>query len=844
MEVVQALRTHYLTDDCYKDEHLLSLRVVGKNGATLIGRSWGKVTDMFAVAQFLAQLLGAGCLVSADLRADRLGVRPVMLTFDVDSADSSKEPPVGRLLGLFHDVLGDVLRGEDSALSCSRNVLVTQNVSKPGSLHLYYYNIYATLDQVRTVARFVKEVLGETLESLGLKLDLQPYVMGVLRWPHTYSFTAFPGQPDTRHLEIGFFDNGAKLTHIKVQKNSPFVNCFDVDLDIVPAMLPQFWCLLHAEPTHRTVGPAPQKLARAISSVVEAEEESSEGEEFDEFVPVPIDMMDTATFFDFDELRRLVRQHGKSQEVFTWLARRVVMVGDRFYFKTRGPHGLVVVEKVFTQVASGCWNVSFVERRGKKKIKTSVWAWYREVCRCYSADSCVPYFPGQQKEELSYIFNTWCGFVGYEYLQHEDFSLIGIHEFTEDFDFSFFMWFVHQVICNKSTAIFYRLLAWVRLIFTQPEVPVGIIPVMIGPGGLGKSLWIQFLQGYVFGDAHSAILEKADTLAQRFNGFSDRLSVCFIDEATALSDAALNALKFTATSAGNRPIERKGKEVAFSGMPLSLSLAANANETALKVHERRILGVGCDPKYGCELRNREQEATVMLWKDIMTSPSRCRALAKLFVCFTVRFLDLREFTETRNDPLYTPVYVTMRKNGHTQFEQFWEECITNLANAKNSVPYDGSISTKIVWDGSWARAIPFESVKQLWFEFIGINRGSNKKSQTLRENLIKIAQAKFEVKDGTLWVAFPSNHRCKELFLEYCVIGVDDAALKYEDHSGAWRWNVDGLEPTDDAAFFAWFSFVTEPSVADRAGEREERPGSDADSVGGSSSSDDSGFEY
>lgn len=94
-----------------------------------------------------------------------------------------------------------------------------------------------------------------------------------------------------------------------------------------------------------------------------------------------------------------------------------------------------------------------------------------------------------------------------------------------------------------------------------------------------------------------------------------------------------------------------------------------------------------------------------------------------------------------------------------------------------------------------------------------------------------------QVKDGTLWIAFPTHHRCKELFSEHCVIGVDESDLKYEDHSGAWRRNVDGLEPTDDASFFAWLSFVTEPARG-VGGEDDEH------SECGSDDSDSSGLEY
>lgn len=845
-DLVASVRAIYLTADEFQTDHNFSVRVVSPHGQQLIPRSWGFVADENAdnFFQLLARLTTAGFLVSLDCRADRLKDRPVMLTFDVDSKDSKIEPDLPLLLALFHDALGGVLRGSDAILSFSRHVLVTQNISKPGSLHFYYYNIYAPLPAIRIAVRAVKEMIDEKLQECGLKLDTQPYVMGVLRYPHTYAFKSFPGQPDSRHVELGFFKGFSRLSHEEIQRNSPFVNCFDVDHNLVDGRLALFWALLHAAPQHRFVPIAPVKAARAVS-VVEPEDEAEEANNaVDKSRMVLIDMMDNDVFFDWDVFRDLAPKHGKGQETFNYLTPRVAMLESMFVFKVRGPMCPRMTEKSFHELKTGAWNIDVPAGGGKRKdAKESVWKWYKLVCVQYHRVACHPYFPGDDCSLFDpHELNSWAGFVGYQHVTAADFKRVTMADLSADRDLQFFMWFFHQVICNKSTAIFYRLLVWIRCIFVQPGVPLGMIPVMIGAGGLGKSLLFSFLKNHVFGEHHSAVVEKADILAQRFNGFSDRLSVCFVDEASALNDQSLNALKFTSTSEGGRPVERKGKEVAFSGPPLSVFLAANDNKVALPMNERRFLGVACDDSYGSDRRPAEKEMIVMAWKNLLTDKQRCKHLAAMFLCLLVRFLDMAPFDADRNHQLMTPVYASMRKNGYSHFQQFWEECLTSVCNARPNHPFDGSISTKIVMNGAWALHIPFDAVRYHWYDFNSTNRGVKGKSTTLLADLAKVANVKMETKNNVVWITFPSHRRCMELFSDHCALIVDEAALKYEEHS------------IDDAAFFAKLSFFVEPARAPSSPSllsSDDDNSLDTDSIfqsagssGSSSVSDLAGFEY
>lgn len=876
-DLVASVRAIYLTADEFQTEHNFSVRVVSPHGQQLIPRSWGFVADenIDNFFQLLARLLSAGFLVSLDHRADRFkDGRVVMLTFDVDSKDSKKEPDLPRVLSFFHDALGGVLRGADASLGFSRHVLLTQNISKPGSLHFYYYNIYAPLPAIRIAVRAVKDMIGDKLEECGLKLDAQPYVMGVLRYPHTYAFKSFPGQPDSRHVELGFFKGLKKLSHEEIQRNSPFVNCFDVDHNLVDGRLALFWALLHAAPQHRYVPIAPVKAARAAALEPGPPlPPSSEPAPYDPLSNIDrslakkVDMMDNTVYFDWAVFREIAPKYGASQETYNYLAERVVLIDMTFHFKTRGQQQtMTVYEVTHNTILGSAWNVNVhvpagkLQKNGKRRlIQQSVWTWFKSVVECHSHAACCPRYPGRPSKEMDHVFNTWNGFVGYQYVIQPDFERVSLGDLCADRDLQFFMWFLHQVICNKSSAVFYRLLAWLRSVFMEPDLPVGVVPLIIGAGGVGKSLLFNFLRNHVFGVQHSAVVQSLDLLTQRFNGFSMRLSVCFVDESNAFTNHTLSTMKFVTTNPGGRQVERKGKEVSFNGPPLSLFLASNDTKMALEMHERRFLAFGCDDGYGNFQRtgHPEREAAVMAWQTMLNDTQRAQHLAGVLLCLLVRFFDMSQFNATRSEPLMTPIYVAMRKHGLSHFEQFWDECLSDYCNIRSNHPFDGSVATKIVreGDGSWALYVPFEGIKLHWYDFNTMNRSGRGRLATLRDNLVAIAGAKFETKQGTLWATIPRHKRCAELFANHIKLTVDEDTLKYEDHSGAWVKGASGrLEPTDEALFFACFSFFVQPTRAPSSPSllSSDENSLDTDSIfqsagsssGSSSLSDLAGFEY
>jgi hypothetical protein len=170
-----------------------------------------------------------------------------------------------------------------------------------------------------------------------------------------------------------------------------------------------------------------------------------------------------------------------------------------------------------------------------------------------------------------------------------------------------------------------------------------------------------------------------------------------------------------------------------------------------------------------------------------------------------RFFDISEFAAVRNQQLMTPAYVEMRRNGYSRFEHFWDECISTCCNYRADPHLDGSISARIQATASWGTRLPFQLIKAHWLDFISANRDSNKRSNTLMENLVKLADAQTDIRDGVLWVELPSLSRCRELFARHSVLAVDEAALKYE------------TIPLEDTQYWRSFHFVVDEDSSEHS---------------------------
>lgn len=118
---------------------------------------------------------------------------------------------------------------------------------------------------------------------------------------------------------------------------------------------------------------------------------------------------------------------------------------------------------------------------------------------------------------------------------------------------------IFENICQRDSVNYEYLLDWMSQMYSEPSVKSGVVVVLRGPEGVGKSKLGEW-QRKIIGKRHSLVIDKAEQLTGKFNAHLEQALFVLAEEAFFAGDPkAKNALKHLATGQ-DQSYEGKGKD--------------------------------------------------------------------------------------------------------------------------------------------------------------------------------------------------------------------------------------------------------------------------------------------
>lgn len=798
----------------------------------LVAADWGYVSDanlpLFLAT--VAKLLSEGYRVAVDSRGDRTD-GPIMVHFDLDADKAQAGFDFGGLdLARVAVILTTHVRAAALRSDCNSaarfQCSVFGNASKPGSYHIYFHNVFVVdVGEFRDFIKLAAGALNAALAHCGLHIDAGITAMVTLRWPMTYAFRSFSG--DDRHVLLGIYQENRGMKKVspwgkEAQTWSPLDGCYDTSRScpelIVPAglehLLRGYIVWLPASNGRATITLKHERRKRGLSAALESPANRPALEPFvvcrDNVAEV--DFCEPDVYFEVDEARKLLKEHGgPGQELFEYLARRVAILLNSLVLKLRdcGTHDMSLAE-IKRGVMSLPYKEAVIGPNGEvvRYVKKDAWDWYeaQQSCRYHRQELepyCLPLLRGKKRRSRPLILNVWCGFVVYPTMMMAAFHVVTFGELVAEADLCAFMYHLFSVLCNNSITALYRLLCWVRAILLYPARPIGKIIINDGPGGVGKSGFVHFLETHVFGREHARTVSSARYLTGRFNGFTGTIVVGMVDEGGVGSDESFQTLK-QLTTASTRNIEKKYKETITTTAPLNVYFSCNNIDCALIAHERRFDVISADPAVTMECGDELLLEQCYDFGALCHDPVRGAALSAAFVCLITRFLDASAYQRHKHMPFLSPGYVKMRHAGMSPLQRFWAECLSMGCNCERKNYYSNpGDEAKVKCHGTWGTFVPLDWVVTMWLKYKTNNgmqrmRGDNK-HQTMIEALLSFG-CSVRTEEGVQWLMCPALSHARAQFEQSNIVQGDERDMEYQkltDFSGwrsFWFWDMTGVQ--------------------------------------------------
>lgn len=154
-----------------------------------------------------------------------------------------------------------------------------------------------------------------------------------------------------------------------------------------------------------------------------------------------------------------------------------------------------------------------------KKMRGENYMDEEEVLRYLKQYTSRCFSPIQQPPSF---LNTWTGFKAVEV--EEDLKQI-------EEDIAPLLYHIKKVICNGDQKIYdYFIGCWFKTWFNNPTQKLGVIPVLIGDEGSGKSTIPLFIKEYIIGEYQSGTATSISSLTNNFNGILLDKMFIFLNE--------------------------------------------------------------------------------------------------------------------------------------------------------------------------------------------------------------------------------------------------------------------------------------------------------------------------
>lgn len=253
------------------------------------------------------------------------------------------------------------------------------------------------------------------------------------------------------------------------------------------------------------------------------------------------------------------------------------------------------------------------------------------------------------EETTSYFFNTWKGLTGIAWdgttprRLHEDSVEAQDREFAWKAIYRF-LFHLKVVICGMDERCFRFFLWMIARKVVDPSWTPGVVILITGPQGLGKTMFVKLLQN-LFGSA-GVYFENSATLFHQFNGpLLHNVVFIAVDEVNFQEAAHKNALDRLKTMVTADTTTVEGKHANLEQISNN-KLYVLSSEKAIYPHQfgmRRLFAVAADPSILCSSSPVVSEY-FRSWMELFDSrtPEGRRAIG-IVLAFFLELPFLREY---------------------------------------------------------------------------------------------------------------------------------------------------------------------------------------------------------
>jgi hypothetical protein len=375
----------------------------------------------------------------------------------------------------------------------------------------------------------------------------------------------------------------------------------------------------------------------------------------------------------------------------------------------------------------------------------------------------------------------------------EDFKTASFKDMMANEDFVFVMRHTYEVLCNNSSVCFYRILCWIRSIIMRPDQPVGKIIIMVGPGGVGKSSFIEFLNKHFFGAKHSILLPNTEAITKQFNGAAAKAIVAFVDEGgIAADDRAFQVIK-QVTTADRRLVEKKFQEPYHTNAPLNIFLSANSINFRLCMYERRFDVISTNPYFHLENHDSRVAASTSRYGAILHDDAKCKTIANCLAFLVTCCVSSDQYDKVKNQPFITKGFVEMRRDGLGAVDLFVLECIETVSNFARSGAYmHPEDDVKVKTTGNWGEFVPYSWIELHFNNFKKTNSVRSRSREVLRERLTKFGYT-LTTEGGILWAQIPGRKTVKKHFASVHPVFTEPENLHVHELTSDDGWSKFGF---------------------------------------------------
>lgn len=248
----------------------------------------------------------------------------------------------------------------------------------------------------------------------------------------------------------------------------------------------------------------------------------------------------------------------EKNKLINTIRKHIFACDDKFYGITKINNMMTIRQMNISTIKSLCKKVELIDKKSEddgKKVIVKMFDMISDYCIDYHSIQFLPhlkpgyneiFYPGVQHCEI--VYNT---FVDIPIIPH-DASKVELYLNT------LVNYFRHLSGCNKTDnymEFFEYILKWVAWIFRHRQ-KIGIVLMLIGDAGSGKTLFFQFLKS-LFNNMYCTLITNDEFFNSKFNSDIEDKIICYLDEFEIKTKGDLRTFKQKIQRSSDTKISRK-----------------------------------------------------------------------------------------------------------------------------------------------------------------------------------------------------------------------------------------------------------------------------------------------